>query len=111
VNDDRNNDEAVTRLHDERQRDRSPNGVVVGAGYYLRGLSDLLALGFTWGRPSAKTYGDELQDEYTVELLYRLQLTHRLCLSPDVQVLIHPARNPDTDVVAVFGLRARLVFW
>lgn len=84
--------------------------VAVGAGYYLRDRSDLLALGFNWGRPSSETYGGSLRDEYTIELLYRLQVLHRLSLTPDVQLLIHPALNPANDVVAVFGLRARLVF-
>jgi len=82
----------------------------VGVGYYLREKSDLLALGFNWGRPSSETYGNGLSDEYTLEFLYRIHLLKRFSVTPDVQVLIHPALNPDTDVVAVFGLRARLVF-
>ena len=84
--------------------------VAVGVGYYLREKSDLLALGFNWGRPSSDTYGSGLRDEYTLEMLYRLHLLKRFSVTPDVQVLIHPALNPNSDVVAVFGLRARLVF-
>ena len=82
----------------------------VGVGYYLPDKSDLLALGFNWGWPSSETYGSGLRDEYTLEMLYRIHLTKRFSVTPDVQVLIHPALNPDADVVAVFGLRARLVF-
>jgi len=84
--------------------------VAVGAGYYMRNRSDLLAVGFNWGRPSTETYGTRLGDEYTIELLYRIHLLHQLSVTPDVQILISPALNPDADVVGVFGLRARLVF-
>jgi len=84
--------------------------VAVGAGCYLRDRSDLLAVGFNWGRPSSETYGSGLRDEYTLEMLYRIQLLKRFSVTPDVQVLIHPALNPGSDILAVFGLRARLVF-
>jgi len=82
----------------------------VGVGYYLREKSDLLALGFNWGRPSSETYGSGLPDEYTLEMLYRIHLLRRFSVTPDIQLIIRPALNPDADVVAVFGLRARLVF-
>jgi porin len=82
----------------------------VGVGYYLHEKSDLLALGFNWGRPSSETYGSGLRNEYTIEMLYRIHLLKRLTLTPDIQLIIHPALNPDSNVVAVFGLRARLVF-
>ncbi|MCB9911390.1 MAG: carbohydrate porin [Verrucomicrobiales bacterium] len=82
--------------------------VSAGAGYYLRDRSDLLAIGFTWGRPSTETYDSGLRDEYTLEMMYRVQLLQRLSLTPDIQVLVNPALNPDQDVIAVFGLRARL---
>ena len=81
-----------------------------GAGYYLRDQNDLLAVGLNWGRPSPETYGTRLGDEYTIELLYRVHLLNRLSVTPDVQIVINPALNPDADVVGVFGLRARLVF-
>jgi len=84
--------------------------VAAGTGYYLREKSDLLAVGFNWGRPSDETLGSGLRDEYTFELLYRLHLVRRLTITPDVQVVIHPALNADSKVLGVFGLRARLVF-
>jgi len=84
--------------------------VAAGAGYYLRDQTDLLAFGFSWGQPSSETYGSGLRDEHTIELLYRVHLLNRFSVTPDVQVLIDPALNPDADVVAVFGLRVRLVF-
>jgi porin len=37
-----------------------------------------------------------------------LQLTQELAITPDIQLLIDPALNPDEDSIWVFGLRARL---
>jgi porin len=83
--------------------------VSTGVGYYLR-EHDLLAVGFNWGRPSEDTFGPNLDDQITVELFYRLQLGAHLTVTPDVQVLVNPALNPDEDVLAVFGVRARITF-
>jgi len=84
--------------------------VSVGMGHYLREGTDLLALGVGWNRPPQEAAGGLSNDEYSVEMLYRLQLLHRLTFSPDLQLLVQPARNRDVDVVVVFGLRGRLVF-
>ena len=84
--------------------------VSTGVGCYMGDRSDLAAIGFTWGRPSTETYGNGLRDEYTLEMMYRVQLLQHLSVTPDIQLLIHPALNPDADLIAVFGLRARLVF-
>jgi len=84
--------------------------VSTGIGCYMRERSDLVAVGFTWGRPSTETYGSGLRDEYTLEMMYRVHLMQHLSVTPDIQVLVNPALNPDDDVIVVFGLRARLTF-
>ncbi len=84
--------------------------VSVGLGYHTRKKSDLLALGVNWGRPSEESFGPGLDDQYTVELFYRFQLLKILTITPDVQLVVNPANNPDEDVIAIFGLRARLSF-
>jgi porin len=45
-----------------------------------------------------------------MEVYFRLQVTKELAITPDVQLLIDPALNPDEDSVWVYGLRARLAF-
>jgi len=80
--------------------------VSAGVGYYFRESKDLFGFGLNWGR----TPDNELDDQYTAELFYRLQLTQNLAITPDVQLIIDPALNPDEDVIGVFGLRARLSF-
>lgn len=33
-----------------------------------------------------------------------------LTITPDVQLLFNPALNPDEDLIAIFGIRARIYF-
>jgi porin len=72
--------------------------------------SGLIALGLSWGEPSEENFGVGLEDQYTAELFYRMQILQSLTVTPDVQLLIDPALNPQEDVIAVFGVRGRLAF-
>jgi porin len=76
----------------------------VGVGYYFKESKDLFGLGLNWGRPPQ----NELDDQYTAEIFYRLQLTQNLAITPDVQLIIDPALNPQESSIWVFGIRARL---
>jgi len=80
--------------------------VSTGVGYYLSESRDLLGFGVNWGKPPER----DLDDQYTAELFYRLQLAQNLAITPDVQLIINPALNPDEDVLWVFGIRGRLTF-
>ena len=70
----------------------------------------MLGIGFNWGRPSEETYGPGLRDQLTAEIYYRLMLFQYLTITPDMQLIVNPALNPDEDQIWVFGLRARLQF-
>ncbi len=76
-----------------------------GVGYYFKESKDLIGFGLNWGQPP----DSGLDDQYTVEVFYRLQVAQNLAITPDVQLIIDPALNPDENVLWVFGLRARLV--
>ena len=78
--------------------------VAVGFGRYVRSNGDLIGFGMNWGKPS----GDGLDDQFTSELFYRLQVSPNFAITPDLQLLVNPANNPDEDLVAVFGIRGRL---
>jgi len=84
--------------------------VTAGIGYHFRDDISLLGLAFNWGRPNKDTFGAGLDDQYTVELFARLQVIRNLQVTPDIQYIRNPARNPDVNHSWVFGLRARLVF-
>jgi porin len=82
----------------------------IGCGYHIPERNDLIGLGLNWGKPSEESFGPGLDDQYTAELFYRFQLMEIISLTPDVQLLVNPALNPDEDLIAVFGIRARLNF-
>ncbi len=84
--------------------------VSAGLGHYWLERKDLMALGFNWSRPSETTFVPGLDDQYSVELFYRLQLSQNFAITPDVQVIMEPALDPGEDVLGVFGMRARLTF-
>ena len=84
--------------------------ISVGLGYHTRKKSNVLGLGLNWSRPNENTFGPGLHDQYTAEIYYRFQLLKVLTITPDVQLVFNPALNPDKDMIAVFGIRARISF-
>lgn len=86
--------------------------VSFGLGYQPRAIGsdmgDLLALGLNWGEPNSSVVGPGVDDQYTIELFYRWQLTRELAVTPNIQYLVEPALNPDDDQIWAFGFRARL---
>jgi porin len=67
---------------------------------------DVAGIGLSWGKPTDGV----LRDQFTSELFYRFQLTQFLAITPDVQLIVDPALNPTTDVLAFFGIRLRTAF-
>ncbi|WP_158263398.1 carbohydrate porin [Aliiruegeria haliotis] len=84
--------------------------LVAGLGVKIptrnRPSTDMFGVAAGWGDPSA----DGLQDQYTAEVFYRLQLLASFALTPSVQVVRDPAANPDADQVVLWGLRTRIQF-
>jgi len=85
------------------------SSISTGFGYQWVQGRDLLGVGFNWGRPNAASFGEGLDDQYTLELFYRWQLARQLAVTPDLQVLWNPALDPTRDTLWVFGIRARIV--
>lgn len=81
--------------------------VSVGFGYSLQPGRDVLGVGLHWSRPNSDTYGEALRDQYTVEAFQLWQVTQRLQVTPNVQLIKDAAQNPDEDFTALFGLRVR----
>ena len=82
--------------------------ISTGVGYQWIPGRDVLGLGFNWGEPNETTWGEGLKDQYTIELFWRWQLGSQLAVTPDLQLLIDPANNPDNSSIWVFGVRGRL---
>ena len=67
---------------------------------------DVAGIGCSWGSPA----DGALRNQFTTEAFYRFQLTQFLAITPDVQLIVDPALNPTTDVLAFFGIRLRAAF-
>lgn len=84
--------------------------VVAGLGVRIptrnRPSTDMFGVAVGWGRPSAPG----LQDQYTAEMFYRLQLLSSFAITPSVQIVRNPAFNTSVDQVVVWGLRSRVQF-
>jgi porin len=89
--------------------------VSVGGAYAPNGMGELgtghqLGFGANWGDPNDELFGSGLNHQYAFEVYYRFQVTKELAITPDVQLLINPALNPEEDTIWAYGLRARLAF-
>ncbi|MEM6622672.1 MAG: carbohydrate porin [Pseudomonadota bacterium] len=69
---------------------------------------DLLGFGINWGRPNSNAFGPGLGDQWTGEIFYRLNVTDNLAVTPDIQLIVNPALDPNKNAVGIFGLRVRL---
>ncbi len=65
-----------------------------------------MGLGFSWGEPTDTT----LNDQYVLEAFYRFYLTSLTHITPDIQVIFDPAKNPTEDVLTVGSVRLRTLF-
>ncbi len=72
-------------------------------------LGNLLVVGLNWGKPNSAVFGSGLDDQYTIEVFYRWQVSKELAVTPDIQYLNNPALNAEKDNIWVFGIRGRLV--
>jgi len=66
------------------------------------------SFGAAWAKPSVKTYGADLEDEYIFETCYKFQLSRHFSIMPDAQLMLNPAKNPSVDSSWVLGLRLLL---
>jgi porin len=82
--------------------------VSVGFLYQPKSAGDQLGVGVNWGEINESTFGKGLDDQVTVEVFYRLQITPQFALTPSLEFIGNPALNPENHSLWVFGLRARM---
>jgi porin len=80
--------------------------VSAGAGL-LTGGGNVLGFAGHWGKPNEDTYGTDLEDQYVGEVYFRWKIGRHFEVTPNMQLLIDPALNPEEDAIWVFGLRAK----
>jgi hypothetical protein len=66
--------------------------------------SDVCGIGAAWGKPS----DGSLDDQYSAEVFYRLQVSPDNQLTVGYQLIFEPTFDPDRDVVGVFEVRWRI---
>ena len=83
---------------------------MANVGLVLDGIfgqaNDRIGVGYTWSDPADRS----LDDQSAIDAYYRVQLTPEIAVSPKLQVIFDPVRNPDEDTVYVWGIRTRMAF-
>ena len=70
----------------------------------IRQWSDVFGVALNWGRSPDRS----LDEQWTAEVFYRLQLSQNMQLTPSIQYLKDPALNPEESRIWIAGLRLRL---
>ena len=77
-----------------------------GFGHYMGEHSDVLGFGLNWSDPSDDNIGEQI----TAELFYRIQIAQSIAITPDIQYFKDPSLNPTESSMVQLGLRARFTF-
>jgi len=91
--------------HTEDAGALNDRSVSVGTGYDARGGSDLVGLAVNWARAPGNS-----RNQYTLNAFYRYDMTDFLQLTPEIQYVIDPANDPETQEILILGLRLRIFF-
>jgi porin len=78
-----------------------------GVGYQPKLGGDLMSFGYSWGQSNETTFG-VAEDQHTFEFFYRLQLSERIAITPDIQFVVNPALNNQQNSIFIYGIRSRI---
>ena len=82
----------------------------LGVGYQTTAFSGLVGAAFNWGQPNDDTFEPGLEDQYAIEIFYRVPILKRFAITGDVQYIKVPALNPTNNTIWMFNLRGRGAF-
>lgn len=82
----------------------------LGLGYQTTAFNGLFGAGLNWGDPNENTFQQVLQDQWAVEVFYRVDMGKRFQVTGDVQYIKDPAINPQANTIWMFNLRGRVAF-
>ena len=74
----------------------------LGGGRKFRSY-DFLGATLSWGQASNR----QLRDQTGLESFYRLMVTPRTSIIPTLHLIFNPSNNPNKDMIAILGIRAR----
>ena len=81
-----------------------------GIGWKTVAFDGLLGAGVNWGQPNEETFLPGLDDQYAIEVFYRVPILQKFAVTVDTQLIRNPALNPDASTIWMFNLRARGAF-
>lgn len=79
-----------------------------GLGYQPNPGSHLLSAGYSWGKVNETTFGASYDAQHTFEVFYRIHLSSRMAVTPDLQLIINPALNDQQNSIFLYGIRGRI---
>jgi len=82
--------------------------LTTGIGFQPTKGSHLLGAAYSWGSVNKTTFVEGLKDQHLFEVFYRLQLSSRLAITPDIQYIINPALNDQQSSIFVWGFKGRI---
>jgi porin len=95
---------------DSGRRGPAPIDHMVNLGVAIDNIfgqsNDRIGIGLTWSRPA----DGALDDQGALDAFYRVEVTPQIAVSPTLQLILNPVRNPDKDVVWILGVRSRFTF-
>ncbi len=82
--------------------------VAAGVGYQQNPGSHLFGFAYSWGKVNANTFGSGLDNQHVIEVFYRIQLSSRLAITPDLQFIMNPALTDEQGSIFLWGIRGRI---
>ena len=77
--------------------------IQLGCGFRFKS-HDMIGISFSAADPNIP----DVDDQYTMELFYRFNLTPGLEITPDFQYIMNPTLNPNVSDLVYFGIRGRI---
>lgn len=82
--------------------------IALGLGYQPKPGSHLLSLAYSWSQPNEQTFVEGLDNQHIIEFFYRIQLSSRIAVTPDLQLIFNPALNSEQNSLILLGIRGRV---
>lgn len=82
--------------------------VSVGTLYQPSNASGQFGIGVNWGEVNTNTFAPGLDDQVTVEVFYRADITPQLSVTPRIEFVSNPALSAVDGDFWILGVRARL---
>ena len=83
--------------------------LVGGFAYQTTEKGSLLGVSLGWGEVNETSFAPDLDNQITAEVFYKINFSNRFAITPDLQYLINPALNPNTNSIFIAGIRGRIV--